>query len=221
MRIGKLREWPFWSLIYPAQCLNCSRPMHVSSILFCDACWADLPRIEKDAKEKLPKHVDRLHAGFAFHEAGITREIVHAMKFDGHTSLVPKMVDFLVRTLPSGFIDSDDILTPVPLHWLRHGDRSYNQSMLLCQELSKRTGLEVQVLLKRVKNTPAQSGQGFRQRAENVRNAFRYSHKGETPKSVLLVDDVVTTGATVAECARVLKESGIAEVRVLAFARAE
>lgn len=189
-------------------------------MLFCDACWAELPRAEKTPSEKTPRHVDRLHAGFAYREGGITREIVHALKFDGHTSLAPKMADFLIRTLPPGFVQEDVVWTPVPLHWLRLGDRSFNQSMLLCRELTGRIGGETQPLLKRTRNTPAQSGQGFRTRHQNVKGAFSYSFSEETPKSVLLIDDVVTTGATVSECARVLKNQGVERVQVLTFAKA-
>ncbi|MBL0061927.1 MAG: ComF family protein [bacterium] len=220
LSLAKFREWSFWSLVFPSRCVYCAKEMPASNILFCDRCWAELPRAEKTPTEKLPRYVDRVHAGFAYREGGITREIVHALKFDGHTSLVPKMADFLIRTIPAGYLNSDDVWTPVPLHWLRFGDRSFNQSLLLCRELTNRTGGEIVPLLKRTRNTPAQSGQGFRTRAQNVKDAFRYSHKGEAPKSVLLIDDVVTTGATVSECARILKASGVEQVRVLAFARA-
>jgi competence protein ComFC len=218
--LARLREWSFWSLIFPSRCSYCSREMPGSAILFCDGCWAELPRVEKTPSEKLPKFVDRMHAGFAYRDGGITREIIHALKFDGHTSLAPKMAEFLMRTLPPGFIHEEDVWTPVPLHWLRHGDRSFNQSLVLGRELTKRIGGEVRPLLKRTRNTPAQSGQGFRSRAQNVKGAFSYSSKEETPKSVLLIDDVVTTGATVSECARVLKDRGVERVQVLAFAKA-
>jgi len=130
------------------------------------------------------------------------------------------MAEFMIRTLPAGFVDTDDVWVPVPLHWMRYGDRSFNQSLLIARELCARTGGDVIQLIKRTRNTPAQSGQGFRMRALNVKGAFRYSYKGEPPKSVLLIDDVVTTGATVSECARVLKAGGVERVRVLAFARA-
>jgi competence protein ComFC len=220
LSVGKIREWSFWSLIYPSRCVYCTKEMPVSGILFCDACWAELPRAEKTPSEKLPRYVDRLHAGFAYRDGGITREIVHALKFDGHKSLAPKMTDFLIRTIPAGFLNSDDVLVPVPLHWLRLGDRSFNQSHLLCRELANRTGGSVASLLKRTRNTPAQSGQGYRTRAQNVKDAFRFSFQNEAPKSVLLIDDVVTTGATVSECARVLKAGGVEQVRVLAFAKA-
>ena len=194
--------------------------MPLSSIMFCDACWAELPRVDKTPLDKIPRHVDRIHAGFAYREGGITREVVHSLKFDGHTSLANKMAEMLIRTIPAGFLDSDDVWVPVPLHWVRLGDRSFNQSFLLAREITAHTGGKIVTLLKRTRNTPAQSGQGLRTRVQNVKGAFAVSNKQEIPKSVLLIDDVVTTGATVAECARVLKESGVERVRVLSFARA-
>lgn len=217
----KLREWSFWSFIYPSQCAYCSKQLPASGVLFCDTCWAELPRAEKTPSERLPKHVDQLHAGFAFREGGFTREVVHALKFDGHVELAPRMIELLLRTLPAGFIHGEDVWVPVPLHWVRQGDRSFNQSLLLAKEMIRYTGGNIRQLLKRTRNTPAQSGQGVRTRAENVRGAFSYNSIGEIPKSILLVDDVVTTGATVSECARVLKASGVERVRVLTFARAE
>ncbi|MBK6767094.1 MAG: ComF family protein [bacterium] len=131
------------------------------------------------------------------------------------------MAELLIRTLPDSFVDSEDAWVPVPLHWLRHGDRAFNQSHLLARSLVKHTGGSVCPLLRRTRNTPAQSGQGYRLRAENVRGAFSVRRRQKLPRSVLLIDDVVTTGATVSECARVLKEAGIDRVRVLAFARTE
>lgn len=207
--------------MFPVRCVYCAKEMPTASVLFCDACWAELPRAEKTPSERLPRHVERVHAGFAYRDGGITREIVHALKFDGHASLAPKMADFMIRTLPAGFLNSEDVWTPVPLHWLRYGDRSFNQSQLLCDELSARIGARSALLLKRTRNTPAQSGQGFRTRRQNVKDAFSFSYKGEIPKSVMLIDDVVTTGATVSECAHVLKANGVERVRVLAFAQAE
>jgi ComF family protein len=217
----KLREWSFWSFIYPTQCVYCSKQLPASGVLFCDACWAELPRAEKTLAEHLPRYVDQMHAGFAFRSGGVTREVVHALKFDGHVELAPRMTELLLRTLPARFVQGEDVWVPVPLHRLRQGDRSFNQSLLLANEMTRHTGGTVMQLLKRTRNTPAQSGQGVRTRAENVRGAFSYNSHGEIPKKILLVDDVVTTGATVSECARVLKASGVERVRVLTFARAE
>lgn len=216
-----LRNWSFWSFIYPERCAHCAKQLDKSSVLFCDACWAELRRAEKTPNERLPRHIDQIHAGFAYLEGGLTREVVHALKFSGHVELTPKMAELLIRTLPVSFIDSEDVWVPVPLHWLRRGDRAFNQSELLVRSLLVHTGGKLRPLLRRTRNTPAQSGQGFRRRAENVRGAFAYRERELVPKSVLLVDDVVTTGATVSECARVLKEAGVERVRVLAFARAE
>ncbi|MBK6909796.1 MAG: ComF family protein [bacterium] len=220
LSLRALREWSFWSFAFPAHCVYCARDLKPSDVLFCDACWAELPRAEKTPAERRPKHVDWLHSGFAYRDGGLTREIVHAMKFDGQTALAPRMAQMLVRTIPTGFLSDDLIFVPVPLHWLRQGDRAFNQSELLCHELTKLCGGRVTPLLKRVRNTPAQSGQGARTRAENVKDAFRY-RAGAVPESVVLVDDVVTTGATVSECARVLKAEGVQQVRVLSFAHAD
>lgn len=218
---SRVREWPIWSLIYAPLCAHCRRTIPASVVLFCDACWAELPRAEKTPSDRLPKHIDGLHAAFAYREGSVTREIVHSLKFEGAIELAPRMVEMMLRTIPIGFLNSDDVWVPVPLHWIRKGDRSFNQSQLLTRELCKRIGGTISEVLRRVRNTPAQSGQGIRKRTKNVRGAFRYVRSKAIPESVMLVDDVVTTGATVSECARVLKQSGVKQVRVLTFARAE
>jgi len=215
-----VREWPIWSFAFPAHCTFCSKQLADSDVLFCDKCWAELPRAQKIPGERLPKHVDWLHAGFSFREGGITREIVHALKFDGHTAVAVRMSRMLAGTIPSGFLQSGDVWVPVPLHWMRQGDRSFNQSELLCREMIELCGGKVVKLLKRVRNTPSQSGQGVKLRAANVKDAFRFTGR-EVPESVILVDDVVTTGATVSECARILKAQGVKTVRVLSFSHAE
>ncbi|MCB9366661.1 MAG: ComF family protein [Calditrichaeota bacterium] len=221
LHLPPIRQWAIWSLFFESECKHCGKALAPSAILFCEKCWASLPRAERTPADKLPKHVDAVFAAYAFHEGNITREIVHALKFDGIVELAPRMAESLLRSVPLGYLSTDDVCVPVPLHWLRRGDRSFNQSELLTSEVCKRTGVQKAETLRRVRNTPAQTGQqGIRARAANVLDAFSIRTGEPVPESVMLVDDVVTTGATVSECAKVLKDSGVKRVRVLAFARA-
>jgi ComF family protein len=116
-----------------------------------------------------------------------------------------------------------DAIVPVPLHWRRQWARRFNQSALLCEIVAKASGRPVlHGALKRTKATPHQVGLGKSERAQNVQGAFRISAEGKAEVSrrrLLLVDDVLTSGATVDACARALLRSGAAAVDVLVFAR--
>jgi len=105
-----------------------------------------------------------------------------------------------------------DTIVPVPLHWWKQLRRGYNQAALLARIISQETGIIRQNKLKRVKNTRSQTRMNEHERQENVLKAFTVSANGIKNKKVILVDDVLTTGATMNECARVLKERGATEV---------
>ena len=113
-----------------------------------------------------------------------------------------------------------DIIVPVPLSKERLKSRGYNQALLLAKELSAVNGITVGDALVRVKKTTPQKNMAQKQRQENLKNAFRVADveiiKG---KRVLLVDDVYTTGATAAECTRMLKKAGAIDVQILTAAR--
>jgi ComF family protein len=112
-----------------------------------------------------------------------------------------------------------DALLPVPLHWRRHGYRGFNQAAELCRPLRKATGLPVVRTVRRRRYTPYQSGLSAKERRRNLRNAFAVC--GEIKRHhVLIVDDVITTGETTRQLARLLLQQGAGKVSVLALARA-
>ncbi len=117
---------------------------------------------------------------------------------------------------------SMDLIVPVPLHIRRLREREFNQALLLARELSKRTGIPYhERTLRKIKDTPFQTALKGRERRKNVKGAFHVEKREEIKgKTILLVDDVYTTGATVNECARTLLKGGAARVAVLTLARA-
>ncbi|HEY9552608.1 ComF family protein [Allosphingosinicella sp.] len=119
--------------------------------------------------------------------------------------------------------DAETLLAPVPLHRWRIWKRGYNQSALIAGALAKRSGLPCELgLLERVKATPPLKGKGPRERALTVRGAFRVPARMKprlNGRTVLLIDDVYTTGATVSVCAKALKRVGAARVDILCWAR--
>jgi ComF family protein len=147
---------------------------------------------------------------------GPARELVRALKYRGAERLANAMAAQIAATAPSGWLRG--ALVPVPLHAARLRRRGFNQAELLARELARRTGLAVDDCLERRRPRAPQAG---RPRAERVgvRADIRPAPGAEAPRRALLVDDVVTTGATIAACARTLRAVGACEVRVLAYAR--
>jgi ComF family protein len=152
----------------------------------------------------------------------IARKLVHALKYGDRLDLAPLMGRWMANAGRELLADADAIV-PVPLHWRRQWARRFNQSALLAEIIAKANGRAVaHGALKRVKATQQQVGLDKSGRAQNVQGAFRVSGEGKAEvagRNLLLVDDVLTSGATVDACARALLRGGAASVDVLVFAR--
>lgn len=150
------------------------------------------------------------------------REALHAFKFRGRQALAAPLGDLLVevaaRRLPDG---APALLVPVPLHPRRERERGFNQALLLARRLGRARGIPVRAdALVRAAATQAQTELDARARRANVRGAFRLRRpEAIAGRHVLLVDDILTTGATLSECARCLREGGAATVGALTVAR--
>ena len=137
--------------------------------------------------------------------------LIHNFKYKRKTSLGKRLGLRLGENLCSDqrFLDSD-LLMPVPLHPARKRERGFNQSEILAEMVSERINVPLaKGILRRIKNTKDQTNLSAEQRRENVAGAFSVSHPERiSGKRIILVDDVITTGATLKECAKVLKEAG-------------
>jgi len=149
------------------------------------------------------------------------QKLLHAFKYNSKTSLsktfVPLMIDYIDRhSLP---LQKFDLITPIPLHPVRLRERGYNQSALLSLGLSRHYGiLHTENLLIRQKNTHTQTELGAKQRWTNMEGAFKIKNSTDVEgKSVVLVDDLYTTGATFHSAAEILKTAGAAKVGALTF----
>ncbi len=151
---------------------------------------------------------------------GTLRELVHLYKYDGVRPLARTFGKFLAQALPRE--TSFDVIVPMPLHWLKQWQRGFNQADLLAREIGKKWGVPVRNVIRRRRATSPQAGLTNAKRRANVRGAFRPMRgRPVDGMRVLLVDDVVTTGATASACARVLKRAGAAHVALLALARTD
>jgi ComF family protein len=160
-------------------------------------------------------------AAFAYGEyEGPLRKLIHEFKYSGVTPLAGKLGPLLSGALPRE--QKFDVIVPMPLHWRKRLERGFNQSELLAKFLSERTGIPVAVGLRRRKSTAPQAGLTRAQRRTNVAGAFEVDQRDRIDgRHVLLIDDVLTTGATASACAAVLKRAGARRVTVLTLARAD
>jgi len=189
----------------PPGCLRCGRPLEVM-VLRC----VDCP----------PSAVSWSRAAFLYD--GPVRRALMGLKFGGLRSRAqafgPWMARTLVRSPPAGLRESEPVvLTWVPLARRRRRSRGYDQALALAREVARLTGWPLQRLLARGAETAPQARRSGRQRRLAMRGAFQ--PVGRPASRVILIDDVLTSGATAAECARVLRQAGAREVGLLCAAR--
>ena len=227
-------------VVYPPLCMLCREAVHAPGSL-CPACWSQLHFLdgplcaacglpfEIDAGEDTlcaaclahPPAFDTARAVLTYD--ALSKKPVLAIKYADRLDFVPGFAHWLERAGHCLIADSD-LVVPVPLHRKRLWTRRYNQAAELARALSQRCGLPMAPLaLVRAKETPSQGTMPSAEaRHRNVRGAFlvpKSERSGVTGRRVLLVDDVLTTGATANACARALKRAGAKAVYVLAVAR--
>ena len=162
------------------------------------------------------------HARSVARYTGPVARAVHRMKFSGIERLAALLGDLILDNLPASLEPSTfSAVIPVPLHAARLRSRGFNQSLLLARRVSRGLGLPVEArLVERVRDTPSQLGLGIDDRRRNVRGAFVVREPAAVEEATLLVvDDVLTTGSTASELARTLRRAGAGSVEVLTFAR--
>jgi ComF family protein len=167
-----------------------------------------------------PPAYGRARAAVRYDDVAAT--LVHALKYGDRLDLAPMMGRWMAIA-GRELLASADALVPVPLHWRRQWARRFNQSALLAEIVATASGRKVvHQALKRVKATAQQVGLDKSARAQNVQGAFRVPEAGRAEvigRKLVLVDDVLTSGATIDVCARTLLRAGAASVDVLVFAR--
>jgi ComF family protein len=223
----------------PPLCASCREPVGDGAGL-CASCWSKLSPIERPFCEKLgipftydpgpgiysmqaiadPPAYARARAAVRYDD--IARDMVHALKYGDRLDLAPVMAKWMGRA-GVDLLEDAEVLIPVPLHWRRMWARRFNQSATLARLVAEPREISVSyTALKRVKATPQQVGLSRSERAANVQGAFRVDPAGRAEiarRHVVLVDDVLTSGATVDTCARALLRAGARQVDVLVFAR--
>lgn len=222
----------------PTLCVACREP--VAGVGVCAECWAKLSFIAPPFCPRLgipfvydpgpgllsmeaiadPPAYARARAAVRYDD--VARTLVHALKYHDRTDLAPAMGRWMARA-GDELLGEADVLVPVPLHWRRGWSRRYNQSGALARAIERQSGVPLaRDVLRRIRPTQQQIGLSRSQRARNVQGAFKVSSEKAHQiqgRRVVLVDDVLTSGATSDACARALLRARAAQVDVLVFAR--
>ncbi|MFC1552800.1 ComF family protein [Candidatus Latescibacterota bacterium] len=202
--------------LFPPECPVCDGAFDSREII-CTDCLAELSecsaRYHPDKSN--PEYVDDISILLPYNS--VCRKMIHALKYHGMHSTGIVLGKLMARkTLANFTLDNSPSLVPVPLHPAKMNERGYNQSERIAEGFSAFSGFEIRGdLLTRNKETNTQTALGHTDRALNVSGAFSFS--GGTSlagKQILLIDDVLTTGATVSECAKALKEGGAGNITV-------
>jgi len=225
--------------VLPPRCPLCAVEIQEPGTV-CPACWQKLRFISRPFCDKTatpfvidpgpgiyaasayqhPPDWDRARAAILYDDPAPA--LIHAFKYSDRHELLPLLANAMHRA-GADLLAEADLLIPVPLHRARLWQRRFNQAALLAQRLAKLNGTACRTdLLFRRKPTPPQVGKSREARARNMAGAFAITahHKPDIAgKRLILVDDVLTTGATLNACSRVLKAAGAANVDILVFAR--
>lgn len=206
-------------------CLSCRRTFPVLREPFCEVC--SQPFTGGDAARFTCVNCANRELAFtcvvaAFRNRGAVRDMIHRLKYNHEVHLVPLLGRLLAKSLRDLRIRKQkfDALIPVPLHPRRLRERGFNQAELLARELQRRANIPVFSILIRSRYTATQTQFDRRERMQNLRGAFKITQNDLVQnKTLLLVDDVITTGSTLNECAAVLKKAGASSVYAAAVAR--
>lgn len=227
-------------ILYPRQCVGCGESSPATFRYICWDCWSDAVRVEAPfcalCGDPVAGAVDHEFICYscsaekpAFDAArsaarydGVVGEALRQLKYERALWLAPDLVELLHRCLEAEYSEQRfDLIVPVPLYHVRRRERGYNQSAVLACELSRRMGCPAPPgMLRRIRPTVTQTNLTAADRLSNVSAAFQYrKREWLVGQRILLVDDIMTTGATVNACAKALKEGGAESVHAITVAR--
>ena len=205
-------------LLYPPKCPFCGRVLERGEDQMCALCQRELPWTEGPGPA--PEGCELCLSPLRYRDG--VRDAVHRYKFEGGAARAALFGELMTQCLHDHGDGAADLITWVPLHPRRKKRRGYDQAELLARRAAQLRGIPAVPTLEKIRATVVQSQQATEaDRRANVEGAYRALPGLDlTGKRVVLVDDVVTTGSTLAECAACLRSAGAAEVAALTFARA-
>lgn len=223
----------FIDLLFPSRCVACASPVSASHNHLCPACaeeiaplWGECPVCSGAVENGRclicgDRHWYPRRSIAVSEYRGVLKSIIGGLKFDGLRGCYTILARLALESLASSGI-LPDIVTWVPMNARKRRKRGFNQSELIARHIAKRRGLPARGLLVERRNSPTQRELGLRGRFLSCHGRYRPRRDVRLEgKTVMLVDDVFTTGATINECARLLLEAGARDIFSLAIARAD
>jgi ComF family protein len=217
------------ALFFPNYCFGCNGGMVRGEEILCTHCIAELPLLDHGQSDNNPilnKFIGRLplQHGFLllkFQKKGIVQNLLHKLKYDNRPEVGERLGKILSRRIiDDGYGNAFDLIIPVPLHKNKRRTRGYNQSATIGDGMGKIMEIPCNdFIVSRKKSTETQTKKSKIERWENVNDAFQVSHPEQVSgKRILIVDDVITTGATIEACAKSLLEAGASEISIACLA---
>lgn len=216
---------PFKDFFFPPLCFSCNARLSSVESRLCGSCWQSVRRVGGDdytvriLNERFAADgfIDEFCSTYYFEERGVFQKLVHSLKYDAMTVFGVELGKRLGEQLREETdVRSIDAISPIPLHKLKLRERGYNQSESICRGISLVIDRPVDTtLVRRSKNTVSQTHLTAEERKNNVGDAFEVgADKEETLResTILVVDDVITTGSTIQSVAKMLKEAGAKRV---------
>ncbi len=221
-------SYPFRDFLFQTECFHCGKSLIEGERRICSQCWRSLT-VVNDSDHTVSVLKDRFRAGgvidgvialYYFEKRGLLQSLAHSLKYEEVTTFGVQLGRNLSEKITSA---SADVLLPVPLNRRKERERGYNQSDLIAFGLSERTGIPVdRDSVRRVRYTVTQTHLNAEQRGENIADAFRVSRPEQIiGKRIAVVDDIITTGSTIQELGKILKEAGAASVIAVSAALAK
>lgn len=215
----------FAGFVYPPSCMTCWRNLKRGESFICAKCWDAFERVSPtetliqaiERKFLVDETVEKIESVFLFEQDPRVRTAVHLLKYNGAEKIADKFGLLIAQKISDDSkLSMSDMVVPVPLHPARKRERGYNQSELISNRVSRelRIGHEPG-LLKRIRQTQSQTMFDAEGRKRNIAGAFSIDNRFRERikgRRILVIDDVITTGSTIKECAGVLKYSGALEV---------
>ncbi len=208
----------FINLVYPIRCMVCVKDLDAFDELHvCNSCIGKIKRNSKPPCKRL--YFEKAYSGYLYEDP--LRELIHLFKYKSKISLSKILSNLMINYIKEypEVLDGIDMISYVPLQNNRLRRRGFNQSRVLAVKVSVEFGIPFADALEKTRATRPQNELSREKRLINLKDAFKVRDAKISNKNILLIDDVMTTGATLDECSRTLLESGVKSVRCLTLAR--
>ena len=215
--------------VYPPLCAVCARLLDNGRVYVCPECWESIEKIHAHLPLYLETRnnlvvtevVDELVSLFVFEKEGAFQKIVHSLKYSGVQALGVDIGRQLGALLNEKGVRAD-ALVPIPLHKRKLRERGYNQAELIARGISEVTRIPLRSdMIRRKKFTQTQTTLSLEERRNNMEEAFFCESSEVRGKTIILVDDIITTGSTIQSCAGALKKAGALRIIAVSAALAE